>query len=222
MPVRFICPQCGASGRLPEGFAGNRIKCPRCKAVSPFATSSLPAALASAVPGPGAGAPVDEIEVTRESVEGPASVPSPPRPEKPAEDAVPPLGEAARRDAGRDDGEEAEGPPRRPIAMIAGGAAAGAMAMAAGLYFFSHGRSAPPQVVRPAAPVQALGPPQRQGPQPLPAEAAPGPVEKVADARDAQAGRSAPPQASSSPAPSRRYRTTTASPSSRTSPCEFC
>jgi hypothetical protein len=76
MPVRFVCPQCGASGRLPEGFAGDRIKCPRCKAVSPLATGSLPAAPAPAVPVASVGPPVYEVEATREAAEGPAYVPS--------------------------------------------------------------------------------------------------------------------------------------------------
>ena len=34
MPIRFVCPQCGKSGRLPDGFQGTKIKCPACNTIS--------------------------------------------------------------------------------------------------------------------------------------------------------------------------------------------
>src|SRR5260370_29093334 len=36
MPITFVCPQCGRSGKAPDGFQGSRIKCPACQAISPF------------------------------------------------------------------------------------------------------------------------------------------------------------------------------------------
>ncbi len=34
MPIRFVCPQCGRAGRLPDDFPGGKIKCPACKTIS--------------------------------------------------------------------------------------------------------------------------------------------------------------------------------------------
>jgi S1-C subfamily serine protease/regulation of enolase protein 1 (concanavalin A-like superfamily) len=36
MPTTFTCPKCGVTGRLPEGFSGDRVRCPSCKTVSPL------------------------------------------------------------------------------------------------------------------------------------------------------------------------------------------
>ena len=30
MPILFTCPACRHSGRVPDAFAGKRVKCPRC------------------------------------------------------------------------------------------------------------------------------------------------------------------------------------------------
>jgi S1-C subfamily serine protease/regulation of enolase protein 1 (concanavalin A-like superfamily) len=34
MPIPFTCPNCQRSGRLPDSFTGDRIKCPACKTVT--------------------------------------------------------------------------------------------------------------------------------------------------------------------------------------------
>ncbi len=45
MAIRFVCPQCGRAGRLPDGFPGGKIRCPECKTISkvdsPIAGSKL-------------------------------------------------------------------------------------------------------------------------------------------------------------------------------------
>ena len=47
MPIRFVCPQCGQAGRLPESFQGDRIKCPACKIISPVGSGPPPASAVS-------------------------------------------------------------------------------------------------------------------------------------------------------------------------------
>src|SRR5208282_513153 len=41
MPITFVCPQCGRSGRIPDGFQGSRVRCPACQAISPVQVEGL-------------------------------------------------------------------------------------------------------------------------------------------------------------------------------------
>ena len=45
MPLRLICPSCGANGQLPDAAAGRTARCPKCgtKLVVPLMTSPSPA-----------------------------------------------------------------------------------------------------------------------------------------------------------------------------------
>lgn len=40
MPIPFTCPNCQRSGRLPDTFTGDKIKCPACQTISPINRSS--------------------------------------------------------------------------------------------------------------------------------------------------------------------------------------
>src|SRR5579883_855963 len=82
MPNRFVCPSCGASGRLPDGFQGDRIKCPACKTVSPLNAGGTAASAPANPPssgGPGGAARVEALEtiplVEWESADEPPTVP---------------------------------------------------------------------------------------------------------------------------------------------------
>jgi uncharacterized paraquat-inducible protein A len=33
MPIRVVCPSCGASANAPDSAAGKRVRCPKCQAV---------------------------------------------------------------------------------------------------------------------------------------------------------------------------------------------
>ena len=39
MAIDFTCPNCQRSGRLPDNFTGNKIKCPACQTISPVANT---------------------------------------------------------------------------------------------------------------------------------------------------------------------------------------
>jgi S1-C subfamily serine protease/regulation of enolase protein 1 (concanavalin A-like superfamily) len=124
MPIRFVCPQCRRTGRLPDGFPGGKIRCPTCKTISLFdgggiASSEVrgeafPAERAVAVlvekPAP------EGDTYALEEVQSPPEIKTPPRPP-----ALPPVAKDARKESRKE-----EKPSGKPIALIAGAAISGA------------------------------------------------------------------------------------------------
>lgn len=47
MPIPFTCPHCQRTGRLPDTFTGDKIKCPACQTVSPISRPSASKSAAS-------------------------------------------------------------------------------------------------------------------------------------------------------------------------------
>ena len=140
MLSQFVCPHCGASGRLPDGFKGDRIRCPACKTISPIGTAaagSTPSGAASSQVGSGAVARAEDteagyaLEPREEADAAPATSVSTIRPGPAARPAPAP----SRRPEDVEPEEEDEGSSGPPMAMIIGGAAAVVVALAAGLFF---------------------------------------------------------------------------------------
>ncbi len=134
MPIRFVCPQCGRSGRLPDGFQGTKIKCPACKTISRLDGDGIAGSNVAGDSSP------DEQAVSFSSVRQPVpggdayEVEEPePRPEivaPPRILAVPPIPKEVRKES-----RKKENPFVKPVALIAGAAVAGAV-FATGLVVF--------------------------------------------------------------------------------------
>ena len=134
MPIRFVCPQCGRSGRLPDGIRGTKIKCPACKTISRLDGDGIAGSNVAGDSSP------DEKAVTFSSVRQPVpggdayDVEEPePRPEivaPPRNLAALPTPKEARKES-----RKKENPFVKPVALIAGAAVAGAV-FATGLVVF--------------------------------------------------------------------------------------
>jgi S1-C subfamily serine protease/regulation of enolase protein 1 (concanavalin A-like superfamily) len=151
MPSRFVCPHCGASGRLPDGFKGDRIRCPACKSISQIGTAGAGSTQSGPAPsqtGPGGAARAEETEAVyalepwEQADETPATPVVTERPGPAARPAPAPSRRPGDDEPEAED-EESSGPP---MAMIIGGAAAGVVALLAGLLFMHpRGKSTPPR-----------------------------------------------------------------------------
>ena len=132
MAIRFVCPQCGRAGRLPDEFPGGKIRCPQCKTISKvdgavsgskLTTESTPAeqAVSSSFrqPMPGGDTYEVEMEEPRPAIETPPRTP-----------VVPPIPKEARKPSRKS--EKLSG---RQIVLIGGTAVAGAV-VAAGFAVF--------------------------------------------------------------------------------------
>ena len=133
MPIRFVCPQCGRAGRLPDDFPGGKIRCPACKTISQVegggiagsnltseatpAEQAVPAPVGHPMPG-GDTYEVEEAEL-RPEIKTPLRT-----------SAVPPIPKETRKES-----RKKEKPSRRPIAWIAGAAVAGAAVVTGFLIF---------------------------------------------------------------------------------------
>ena len=128
MAIRFVCPQCGRAGRLPDDFPGGKIRCPQCKTISKvdgaiagskLTTEATPTeqAVPSAFrqPMPGGDTYEVEMEEPRPAIETPPRTP-----------VVPPIPKEARKTSRKS--EEVSG---RQIALIGSTAVAGAAVAAA-------------------------------------------------------------------------------------------
>ncbi len=133
MPIRFVCPQCGRAGSLPDGFPGGKIRCPACKTISRaeggasagsnVSGKATPEEQAASMPLPQAVPGGDTYEI--EEVEPRPEIKTPPRTL-----AVSPIPKEPKK-ASRNKEKRSV----RQIALIAGAAVAGA-AVAAGLVVF--------------------------------------------------------------------------------------
>ncbi len=103
MPLRCVCPGCGASYQIAEQHAGRTVQCKKCQVIFP------------ATPAPGPAAPPARAAVTRT----PAAAPPPPPPRR--VEAPPRPVRRARA--------EPERPRGIPVACVVGVAAAGCLAL---------------------------------------------------------------------------------------------
>jgi S1-C subfamily serine protease/regulation of enolase protein 1 (concanavalin A-like superfamily) len=144
MPIPFTCPNCQRTGRLPDSFTGDRVKCPACQTISPVTIALEPE------PAPPRRAPSPEVPV-------------PPRPVKPR--SVP--------SRARDEDDD-ETPAVPVALIVAGGAGAAVLAVAVGVVLILVMRPAPKpeadhdEVAR-AATTVAPAPPQEDAAAPAPA-----------------------------------------------------
>src|SRR5579871_5547333 len=138
MPSRFVCPHCGASGRLPDGFAGDKVKCPACKTISLLSTGGTPDAtpvgpISSSGPNSAARVEPQEyaLDESWQAADEPPSVPAAQNRPSPGTKPGPSRPKVSKRvEPDDDDEDEATGPP---IAIIGGAAAAGVVALVGGL-----------------------------------------------------------------------------------------